>query len=86
MNEIYVPGYKQQTRNRKALSTKAYVMVFVCPVTRLVNLQVLEAKDDGSVVDAVSRIGCEVGVLSFKNTETSRIPNIIIINIYYYRI
>ena len=33
---VFVPGYERQTRNRSALTSKVWVMVFTCPVTRLV--------------------------------------------------
>ena len=37
-------------------------MVFVCPVTRLTNLQVIEKSDNSAMVDGVTRLSCEVGV------------------------
>ena len=58
----YVPGYERQTRNRKALATEVHVMVFACPVTRLVNLQVIEGKDASCIIDGLTRLSCEIGV------------------------
>ena len=58
----YVPGYERETRGRKALSAEVYVMVFVCPSTRLVNLQVIEGKNAGCILDGVTRMSCEIGV------------------------
>merc|ERR1711954_291607 len=41
---IYVPGHAMKTRHRAVVEVKCYVLVSVCPVTKLVNLQVIEAK------------------------------------------
>ena len=40
---VFVPGFEKNTRNRKVLEAKCWVMTVVCPTTRLVNLQVLES-------------------------------------------
>ena len=40
---VVVPGFERETRNRKVLEAKCWVMTAVCPTTRLVNLQVLES-------------------------------------------
>ena len=53
------------TRNRDALDVMCYVLVFVCPVTKLVNMQVIESKKAEGVVDGINRLGCEVGLPSF---------------------
>ena len=37
---VYVPGFERETRNRKIQKTKCYIMCFVCPMTKLTNLQV----------------------------------------------
>ena len=47
------------------VETKCYVLVFCCPATKLINLQVIEAKSDDSVIDGVNRLGGEVGFPSF---------------------
>ena len=59
---VYVPGYERETRARKALATEVHVMVFACPVTRIVNLQVIEGKDTGCILDGFTRLSCEIGV------------------------
>ena len=59
---VYVPGFEARTRNRKVLQAKVWVAVFCCPVTRNVNLQVIEKSDAGGIMDAVTRLSCEVGV------------------------
>ena len=33
---IYVPGHSMQTRNRKVIDVKCYVLVFLCPTTKMV--------------------------------------------------
>ena len=62
---IYVPGHSMKTRNRNVVDVKCYVLVFMCPTTKLINLQVIEAKSADGIVDGVSRLGCEVGIPSF---------------------
>ena len=57
----YVPGFERETRNRKCLATKNYIMTFVCPINKLVNLQVIEAKNSQAVCEGLTRLGCEVG-------------------------
>ena len=56
----YVPGYERQTRNRKALATEVHMMVFACPVTRIVNLQVIEGKDTSCIMDEITRLSCKI--------------------------
>ena len=58
----YVPGFEKQTRGRKSLATEVHVMVFVCPVSRLVNLQVIEGRDAGAILQGVTRMSCEMGI------------------------
>ena len=60
--KIYVPGFTKNTRTRNVLDAKCWVMVFVCPVSRLVNLQVIEKSDSSGMVDGITRLSCEVGV------------------------
>ena len=62
--KVYVPGFERNTRNRNVLEAKCWVVTFACPVTRLINLQVVERSDASGVVDAVTRLSCEVGYLS----------------------
>ena len=58
----YVPGRERNTRNNPALHCKCYVLVMVCMVTKLVNMQVVEKKDVGGICCGLTRLGCEVGV------------------------
>ena len=62
---IYVPGHAMKTRHRKVVEAKCYVLVFCCPTTKLVNLQVIESKSHDGVIDGVTRLSCEIGVPSF---------------------
>ena len=59
--ESFVPGFERQTRNRRQLSAKTYSMTFACPYTKLVNLQVIEAKNAEAILEGLVRLGCEVG-------------------------
>ena len=59
--QIYVPRHTMKTRHKSILEAKCYVLVFCCPVTKAVNLQVIEAKSADAVLDGVNRLGCEVG-------------------------
>ena len=61
---IYVPGHAMKTRHRAVVEAKCYVLVTVCPVTKLVNLQVMEDKSADGVIDGITRLCCEVGVPS----------------------
>ena len=60
--QVYVPGFEKTTRNRQTLKSECNVLIFACPVTRLINLQVVEKKDSSGVVDGVTRLSCEIGV------------------------
>ena len=60
--QVYVPGFEKSTRNRQALKSECNVLIFACPVTRLINLQVVEKKDSSGVVDGITRLACEVGI------------------------
>ena len=62
---IYVPGHSRETRNKKAVDVKVYVLVFVCPTTKLTNLQVIEGKTADCVLDGINRLGCENGFPSY---------------------
>ena len=63
--QIYVPGHSMLSRNKQAVDVKCYVLVFVCMVTKLVNMQVIETKKTDGVIDGINRLGCEVGIPSF---------------------
>ena len=41
---VYVPGHAMKTRHKAVVEAKCYVLVSVCPITKLVNLQVIEGK------------------------------------------
>ena len=60
--DVYVPGHEQSTRNKRVLEAKVYVLTFVCPTTRSVNLQVIETKSAEGMVDGLTRLTCEVGM------------------------
>ena len=62
---VYVPGFERETRARKTMSTKAWIMSFACPVTKLVNLQVIESKSADGVLEGLTRLGCECGFPKF---------------------
>ena len=57
----YVPGREKHTRNSAALSCKVWAMVFVCCVTKLVNIQIIETKNTDGICDGLTRLMCEVG-------------------------
>ena len=59
--DIFVPGHERETRSKKVLSAKAYIMSFACPVTKLLNLQVIESKSADGVLEGLTRLGCEQG-------------------------
>ena len=59
---IFVPGHAHKTRHRSVVEAKCYVFVTVCPVTKLVNLQVIESKSADGILDGITRLVCEVGV------------------------
>ena len=59
--EVFVPGHERATRNKRQLSAKNYIMTFVCPYTKLTNLQVIESKNAEAVLEGLVRLGCEVG-------------------------
>lgn len=57
----FVPGFERETRHRKTLSVKNYLMVFCCPVYKLLNIQVIESRNTQSVLEGLTRLGCERG-------------------------
>ena len=62
---VFVPGFEKNTRNRKSLATKNYIMTFCCPVTKALNLQVIETKEAEGVIEGLTRLGCEQGMPRF---------------------
>ena len=58
---VYVPGREKNTRNTSSLSSKVYAMVYVCLVTKLTNIQIVESKDVAGLCDGLTRLACEVG-------------------------
>ena len=58
---VFVPGREKNTRNSSALSCKVYALVFVCLVTKLTNIQIIETKDVPGICDGLTRLSCEVG-------------------------
>ena len=63
--QIYVPGHSMVSRTKKAITVQCYVLVFVCPTTKAINLQVIESKAADGIVDGVTRLSCEVGVPNY---------------------
>ena len=59
--DTYVPGHERKTRNRQVLTAKVYILSFACPVTKMINLQVIEAKSIDGIVEGVTRFSCEQG-------------------------
>ena len=59
---VYVPGHERETRNRRELSSKCYLMVFVCPFSKLLNIQVIESKNAEGVLEGLCRLACEAGM------------------------
>ena len=58
---VYAPGAQKDLRGRPAKSCKVWSIVFVCPVTRLINCQVIEKSDHSGVIDGITRLAAEVG-------------------------
>ena len=58
---VYVPGHSMFTRNKKVIDVKCYVLVFACPTTKMVNLQVIESKSVDGIVEGIIRLCCEQG-------------------------
>ena len=58
---VYVPGHSMAMRSKKVIDVKVWVLVFACPTTKMVNLQVIEGKTADAVVEGVTRLCCEQG-------------------------
>ena len=52
---VFVPGHERETRNTKVLNAKLYIMSFACPVSKLINLKVIEFKSADSVFGRVDK-------------------------------
>ena len=63
--KIYPPGRTRETRGKKPEDYKCWVMVFLCPTTKLINLQLIEGHTADAITEGVSRLGCEVGIPSY---------------------
>ena len=61
---VYVPGRERNTRSSKSLSSKVWVLVSVCVLTKLVNMQVVETHCAKGLSDGLTRLICEVGTPS----------------------
>ena len=59
---LYVPGKERETRRNPVMTYKAWVLVLVCPVTKLANIQVCEKSDASGILDGLTRMFCEAGV------------------------
>ena len=53
---LYVPGHSMATRTKKVIDVKVCVLVFACPTTKMVNLQVIEGNTADAVVEGVTRL------------------------------
>ena len=58
----YVPGRERNTRASPALSHKCWAMVFVCMLTKAVNIQIVEGHSAPVLADGLTRLCCETGV------------------------
>ena len=61
---VFVPGRERNTRSSKSLSSKAWILVSVCVMTKLVNMQVVETHCAKGLSDGLTRLICEVGTPS----------------------
>ena len=62
---VYVPGHERETRHRRVVEAKTWILSFACPVSKLINLQVVESKSADGVLDGLTRLGCEQGFPKF---------------------
>ena len=58
---VYAPGASKDLRGRPAKACKVWCLVFACPVTRLINCQVVELSDHSGILDGITRLAAEVG-------------------------
>ena len=59
--KVFAPGFERETRNTKVKNAMVYIMSFACPVSKLINLQVIESKSADGVLEGLTRLGCEHG-------------------------
>ena len=59
---LYVPGRERETRNNPVMTYKSWVLVHMCPVTKLTNIQVCEVSNASGILDSLTRMFCESGV------------------------
>ena len=59
---VYAPGYEKSTRSTAAKKYKAYFLIFVCAVTGMCNVQLVEGKDTSSILDGCNRFFCETTI------------------------
>ena len=58
--DLYVPGKERQTRsNAGNKGLQGHIMVFTCPTTRLINLQLIEGGKSNDIISGVIRLSCE---------------------------
>ena len=58
----YVPGREANTRSNPALASKTWGMVFICMLSKAINIQVVEGHTAVLLAQGLSRLGCEVGL------------------------
>ena len=58
----FVPNREVNTRNSPALSANTWAMVFVCMLSKAINIQVVEGHTAVLLAQGLSRLGCEVGL------------------------
>ena len=63
--KVVVPGFERRTRARDAIESKVWIMTFICPMTKLCNLQVIEKKSSDGIMEGLTRFGCENGFSKF---------------------
>ena len=63
--KVFVPGHERETRHTKVISAKVYIMSFACPVSKIINLQVIETKTADGILEGLTRLGCEHGFPKF---------------------
>merc|ERR1719309_1222816 len=56
---VYAPGASKDLRGRPAKACKVWTLVFACPVTRLINCQVVEVSDHGGILDGITRLAAD---------------------------
>ena len=57
----FAPGHERETRNKKEHKCKVWIMTFVCPFSKAVNMQVIEGKNSECVLEGLTRMACECG-------------------------